>query len=214
MPERRRAPRPAIVHRSSVTAQERTPTRRARFVVVGGMALAGLGLIVAGALLALAPAATPGASQGADDPSAAASDRAMPIEADTNHVGEGEPIEYAESPPTSGRHYTRTARYGVSETAIAPGNWVHNLEHGAIVLLFRCDLDCPSIAESIRTSVAPLIPASAFGSQKFLATPYADMESAFAVVAWGWILELDRLDAAEIVGFYRRHVDRGPENVP
>jgi hypothetical protein len=43
-------------------------------------------------------------------------------------------------------------------------------------------------------------------------TPYQEMDSPFAAVAWGRILRLETLDAERILAFYDRYLDRGPEN--
>jgi len=43
--------------------------------------------------------------------------------------------------------------------------------------------------------------------------PYTDMDSRIAVVAWGYLLELDELDRDRIVRFYDARIDRGPECV-
>jgi hypothetical protein len=37
------------------------------------------------------------------------------------------------------------------------------------------------------------------------------MDHKIAVVAWGWIDEMDEFDRARIIAFYNAHVDRGPE---
>jgi hypothetical protein len=36
------------------------------------------------------------------------------------------------------------------------------------------------------------------------------MDHKIAVVAWGWLLELDEYDEAQIVAFYESRLDRGP----
>ncbi len=193
-------------------------------MLIGASAVAGVAIIVLAVASALDVSPSPTASASASpstgivdasiDVPGSSLERQVPVEPDSNHVGDASPISYVNRPPSSGRHYTRTARYGVTAEPVAPGNWVHNLEHGAIVLLFRCDQDCLAIAQTIQATILPRIPESAFGSQKIVATPYQDMDAPFTVVAWGWILELETLDASEIVAFYRRHVDKGPESLP
>jgi hypothetical protein len=62
-----------------------------------------------------------------------------------NHVRDpNQPISYAFCPPTSGDHIfvqnrgpIRAAVYPANEEQI-PGGWVHNLEHGYVVALYRC----------------------------------------------------------------------------
>ena len=47
-------------------------------------------------------------------------------------------IPYKHIPPASGPHYEQPAAYQFNTTEVAEGNWVHSLEHGAIVLLYQC----------------------------------------------------------------------------
>ena len=55
------------------------------------------------------------------------------------HVAEGTTVTYRNNPPASGPHYPVWARYQAYTTAVARPYWVHNLEHGAIVLVHRPD---------------------------------------------------------------------------
>ena len=67
------------------------------------------------------------------------------------HVTTGTELSYLFCPPTSGTHYSEAgvapARPGFykADADIGPGSWVHNLEHGYVVVLYRCpDGICPS----------------------------------------------------------------------
>lgn len=51
---------------------------------------------------------------------------------------------------------------------------------------------------------------SASGSSP--ARPYQDMDAPISVLAWGRVLELETMEAAQILAFYDRYLDRGPEN--
>ncbi len=48
-------------------------------------------------------------------------------------------INYQHTPPASGPHYAVPAQYQFNTTEVPEGNWVHSLEHGAIVVLYQCD---------------------------------------------------------------------------
>jgi hypothetical protein len=48
-------------------------------------------------------------------------------------------IPYQANPPASGPHYDLAASYGFNTKEVPEGNWVHSLEHGAIVLLYHCE---------------------------------------------------------------------------
>jgi hypothetical protein len=57
-----------------------------------------------------------------------------------------------------------------------------------------------------------VVPKSRFGYPKLITMPDDRIESKFALLAWDWKLETDTFDQAKFIGFYRSHVDRGPEN--
>jgi hypothetical protein len=48
-------------------------------------------------------------------------------------------IPYKHIPPASGPHYEQPAAYQFNTGEVPEGNWIHSLEHGAIVLLYQCD---------------------------------------------------------------------------
>lgn len=139
--------------------------------------------------------------------------RAMPQER-ADHVPDGSPLTFGTRPPTSGAHYAAWyPSYGVVDQEVSPGNWVHNLEHGAIVLLYNCPGGCPELVSQLR-EMHPTLPRgknARRGVPRMLAIPYADMDRRIAVIAWGRILELDELDQAQILQFYEAYLDRGPE---
>lgn len=130
-----------------------------------------------------------------------------------NHVEQGSPITYKHYPPSSGPHYGAPAQYGVQAVPVPEGAWVHNLEHGAIVLLYKCAGDCEQKAKQIR-DLYERLPVGAFGSVKLVAAPYERGPTAYTLLAWGWQEDLEVFDAGRIERFYRDRVDRGPESVP
>jgi hypothetical protein len=129
------------------------------------------------------------------------------------HLPDGSVLPQRNRPPSSGPHYAARASYGVSTAPIPPGNWIHVLEHGGIVVLFKCatDEECVQRAEEVRTGVYDQARAGAFGERKLTATPYQEMDAPITVVAWGRILPLDTLDPEQVLAFYDRYLDRGPE---
>ncbi len=133
-----------------------------------------------------------------------------------SHVEEGAAVEYENFPPASGPHYMRTVEYGVYEQIVPAPYWVHNLEHGAIVLLYRCpdqQESCPDILRELQ-SLYERTPPGKYGQAKLVVTQYPDLETSYAVLAWNRLLELDELDEDKVLEFYRAWVDKGPEDVP
>jgi hypothetical protein len=128
------------------------------------------------------------------------------------HVPVGTPIHYRAQPPASGDHYPDPAAPGVYPGGLLPGHWVHNLEHGYIVLAYRP----PATPRQLRElqHLQDSLPRSKWGFVKLVVVPYEGMPHPYALLAWTWRLWLDRLDPETVAGFYRAHVDRGPEDVP
>ena len=116
------------------------------------------------------------------------------------HVPTGSTIDYAFCPPTSGNHYFSSGRgpiayqfYPPNEER-APGGWVHNLEHGAVALLYR-NVPSQEVQAEMRRwfDQAPAPPRSAC-ERKVLVARFDQMETAFALVAWGRVLLMDEFD--------------------
>ncbi|GAC1314940.1 MAG: hypothetical protein NVSMB2_05280 [Chloroflexota bacterium] len=130
------------------------------------------------------------------------------------HVAADSPLQYSSRPPVGGQHYpTWYPDYGVVDDPVAPGYWVHNLEHGAVVLLYQCPNDCADTRAQLRTLYdgLPRSTSARVSAPRMLVTRYDDMDSQYAVVAWGHKLVLNSLDAAPIDAFYEKFVNRGPE---
>jgi hypothetical protein len=126
------------------------------------------------------------------------------------------PISYAARPPTSGVfHNSWYPNYGVAPEPVPASAWLHNLAHGAVVLLYHCPVGCPDVVAEAAQMQAdlPLGRNPRNGGASLLVTSYDDMDSPIAVVAWGQLLQLQQFDRAQIEAFFEANVDRGPECV-
>ncbi|MBA2300694.1 MAG: DUF3105 domain-containing protein, partial [Chloroflexi bacterium] len=132
------------------------------------------------------------------------------------HLPSGAALSQRNRPPSSGPHYAGRAAYGAFDSPVPPGDWVHALEHGGVAVLFKCadTTECGATAGRLRTEVYDQAGNGAFGERKLVITPYQEMDSPIAAVAWGRILELREIDAEQILAFYNRYLDRGPERAP
>ena len=128
------------------------------------------------------------------------------------HVPEGTSITYANNPPASGPHYPVWLRYQEYATPMARGYWVHNLEHGAVVFLYRPDAPGNVIAEM--TSAFRSLPADpACGHARALLTPDPLLPWSAAVVAADFVLRAENTSNQVIHEFSLARRGRGPEQV-
>jgi hypothetical protein len=144
---------------------------------------------------------------------ASAQGRQIPDEGQT-HIPNGRSGVYkAAYPPTSGQHWGNTwADWEMYDDPIPPEVFVHNLEHGGIVLLYRCDAPCPIVADL--RDLYRTFPNAKNGKVKMVVAPDPKINTPFAILAWTWLDELPGFDRERLLSFYRAHVDRGPEDVP
>jgi hypothetical protein len=129
-------------------------------------------------------------------------------------VPDGTPVEYGSRPPIGGPRYASGyPRYGVTIEQVPPGRWLANIAQGAVVLLYNCPTPCPDLVADLQAVYTrlPPDPDRPDREARMLITAYPQMERRLAVVAWGYLLEMDRVDPDAIVQFYTAHVGRGPE---
>ncbi len=133
------------------------------------------------------------------------------------HVSPGEKVTYAICPPASGKHINQPPRgpiparvYGPDDAA-APNGWVHNLEHGGLVLLYSCDkgaCDDASLAQlqpfadGFPPSTICQIPPGAVGP---VVARFEEMPTKYAALIWDRVLYLDTLDVQQIYDFFLRY---------
>lgn len=134
------------------------------------------------------------------------------------HVNPPAKVTYNHDPPTSGCHYslgagTAPISPGVYHSHVDPEYWVHNLEHGYIVVLYNCPSGCPADLTTLTQWYDGHTPDPALTSEKkILVIPWTSMSSRFAVESWDWFLPLDSADVTKIEAFYQNHFDQSPES--
>lgn len=115
-------------------------------------------------------------------------------------------IDYADTPPASGDHNGRCwSDWGVIESGVPPERWVHNLEHGGVVFLYRCDDGCDADQKQLRELVN--------AHPRTLMTSYSQLPTRFAAISWGVRLLSDCLDREAFEAFYSMHVAHGREDI-
>jgi hypothetical protein len=141
------------------------------------------------------------------------------------HVPVGTPITWDSNPPCSGQHYPIWAAYQEYVDPVPRGFYVHDEEHGGVVLLYNCPADastadggaCPDIVDGLRAASAqlpddPLCTAAGEGVRvRTVITPDPLIPTKVAAAAWGWIYTADCLDQKSLNDFVNAHYGQGTE---
>lgn len=132
---------------------------------------------------------------------------------EAGHIPDCTPVDYATNPPSSGPHYPTWADFGEYDFALPRGFWVHNLEHGAVVVTYHCEDGCEQDLAAARAWLAGLKPdagCDANGPARALLIPDPKLDVPWAASAWGYTLRADCFDAAAFSAFYEAHAGQPP----
>lgn len=131
-------------------------------------------------------------------------------------------VRYALCPPATGNHYNtqgegpiRPGVYGPDDQA-TPEGWIHNLEHGGLVLLYRCRGGDTACTESDQAALkqfnasfpnSPIcnVPSGGVGP---IVARFDQMQWPYAALLWGLVLPLDSLDTNQIFAFFAQQGER------
>lgn len=137
------------------------------------------------------------------------------------HVDPPAKVQYNHDPPTSGCHYSIANQApvppGFYNQEIPAEYWVHNLEHGYVVVLYNCPSPpgCASDIDQLKTWRKGLGPDPAGNGQipyaKVVVLPWHTMPVKFAAVSWDYYQGWDSLDISKVQAFYDNHVGHAPE---
>jgi hypothetical protein len=224
--ERRRAEREAL-ERATVQAHARR-----RLVAVTLAALFGVGIVVAGIVLATSGGDDPASTRSADgatvppppvrerDLSAAAKAAGCTVREHANegseHV-EGPVNDYRTNPPTSGAHNQVPAEDGFYDPGGSPAkeNAVHSLEHGRVLFQYKPGTDARRRAQL--EAVANEDVKGQGGYHTLLLENNTEMDAEVAATAWTRSLTCARFTDRSfdaLRAFRESYVDKGPELVP
>lgn len=100
---------------------------------------------------------------------------------------------YEANPPSSGPHYPVWASWGLHDDVVERGSWVHNLEHGGIVLLIG-DSASAEAEDELRAGFDDIPVDEECGHSRSLLTRDEEMDAPVAVVAADVLLVPGLLD--------------------
>jgi Protein of unknown function (DUF3105) len=137
----------------------------------------------------------------------------------------GPPFKYTYCPPASGNHYNNPGVLGPIVPRVykpgdnvGPPNWVHNLEHGALVVLYKSDSPGATSAgqaafkaffDSFPPSTLCQVPPHQLSP---VIAPFDQMAHPYAALVWGRVLYLDTWDPDVVLRFYATEAERLDSN--
>lgn len=126
---------------------------------------------------------------------------------------------------TSGDHYGDWIRAGVYETPLDDGNLIHSLEHGYVVLSYKCKVKSEKLdgteatesgeqnrdeqCEETKNQLTKIYEKK--GKRKLIIVPRPQMSTKITLYAWNYLLKLDQFDEERITQFINTYRDQGPE---
>ncbi|NUO49967.1 MAG: DUF3105 domain-containing protein [Polyangiaceae bacterium] len=128
-------------------------------------------------------------------------------------------LSYGTNPPSSGDHWGTWAQFRTYATAVPREMYVHNLEHGGIVMAYKCSGLCPDILQAYEDAVDahgidPLCTISPVGAERsrFVITPDPELAEPIGLAAWRATYVATCIDPPSILDFVNAHYAKGPEN--
>lgn len=137
------------------------------------------------------------------------------------HVAAGSLPNYPGDMATSGDHYGDWIRAGVYETPLEDGNLIHSLEHGYVILSYKCKVQSEKLEEATESGevneecdrrkeqLSQIY--NKKDKRKLIIVPRPNMDTKITLYAWNYLLKLDQFDEEKIIQFIDTHRDQGPE---
>ena len=136
------------------------------------------------------------------------------------HIGKGSSVKYAYCPPASGNHWPTPQApiegrvYGLDDVVL-PEAYIHNLEHGQTVVLYRGDDTGAADRLAALQAWYKNAPNSAIcnlpTNASLLVARFDKLPAPIVVLSWDIVYPLDSVDTAAIEAFIAKRSDRGPE---
>jgi len=132
------------------------------------------------------------------------------------HVPQATILSFTTNPPASGPHFGIWAGWNRSYPSLERGFWLHNAEHGAIVLLYNCedcDTEIAQLEDVVRNyPVDPLCGSPVRNRALVARDAQLPTGVTFAAVAWGVTYTATCVDPVALDQFKSDFYARAPEN--
>ncbi len=119
-------------------------------------------------------------------------------------------------PPTSGTHFRSWADFGTYDAPVPWGYLMHSMEHGTVVIGYRCEGDCSALTAELQAVIdaQPIDPlCRGDDPARFILAPMPDLEWPIAVLAWENLYLATCFDRPSMEAFITRVYAQAPENL-
>lgn len=142
----------------------------------------------------------------------------------TRHESQGEKhiamneqhVAYNSDLPSSGPHYADASaptEWGVYIEEIADEVFIHNEEHGGVIIAYNPDILSDTDLVKLRALFTQPFSNKDFSPKKFVLMPRSKNTSAIQLASWTYTLNLKNYDEAMIIKFFDQHAGEAPEGL-
>ncbi len=135
------------------------------------------------------------------------------------HVSIDTEVAYTCNPPMGGDHFPYWSLWGSWNTSIPRSYWVHNLEHGGVAILYRCDDGCDSELAALQETLGEIAPESICSGtngveHRLILTedPLLPESPMFAATAWGAAYTANCVQPEDLKEFILDRLGKAPED--
>lgn len=133
-----------------------------------------------------------------------------------DHVPPCTQLDYEVFPPPGGTHFGVWADYRTYEAPVPWGYLLHSVEHGGVVIAYRCDEACDELRQFAEDFARqyPIDP-SCEGTgvpHRIIVVPEPHLPAPLMAIAWGHSYEADCPDESSLSAFVTAHYGAAPEN--
>jgi uncharacterized protein DUF3105 len=136
---------------------------------------------------------------------------------DAHHVPVCTQVPYPTNPPSGGPHWPVWVARAKYTEAVPRELYTHNLEHGWIVLSYRCDEECPNtvaaLGQALDDANDTYCIAQGSPTARVILTPDPLLKTPIAVSAWGATYTATCIDPPSIADFIAGRIGRGTEAI-
>jgi hypothetical protein len=135
------------------------------------------------------------------------------------HVATCTHVDYATNPPSGGDHWGVWAAFASYDVPVPREMYVHDMEHGGLILLHKCDGACPDVLAALaeaKDAVAgdPLCLQIPDGpTERVVTTPDPLLDTPIAIAAWGATYTATCIDVPSLRDFAKAHYGHGSETL-